>query len=53
MYRLGFPSLCLQDSPLGVRYADLVSAFPSGITTGATWVSSLPTYVPSSCGDGG
>ncbi|KAL4803245.1 putative beta-glucosidase E [Aspergillus unguis] len=32
-----FPSLCLQDGPLGIRYADHVSAFPAGITTGATW----------------
>ncbi|GFN12275.1 hypothetical protein AtubIFM54640_009537 [Aspergillus tubingensis] len=32
-----FPSLCLQDGPLGLRYADLISAFPAGITTGATW----------------
>lgn len=23
-----FPSLCLQDGPLGVRYADLITAFP-------------------------
>ena len=35
--RLGFRSLCLQDSPLGVRFADFVSAFPAGITIGATW----------------
>ncbi|KAJ5595411.1 CAZyme family GH3 [Penicillium hispanicum] len=32
-----FPSLCLQDGPLGLRYADNISAFPAGITTGATW----------------
>lgn len=31
------PSLCLQDGPLGLRYADNISAFPAGITTGATW----------------
>lgn len=35
--RLGFKALCLQDSPLGVRFADYVSAFPSGVTIGATW----------------
>lgn len=34
--RLGFPRLCLQDSPLGVASADFVTAFPAGITTGAT-----------------
>ncbi|KAJ6021192.1 hypothetical protein N7540_006696 [Penicillium herquei] len=34
---VGFPSLCLQDGPLGIRYADNITAFPAGITTGATW----------------
>lgn len=34
---VGFPSLCLQDGPLGIRYADNVTAGPSGITVGATW----------------
>lgn len=32
-----FPSLCLQDGPLGIRDADNITAFPAGITTGATW----------------
>ncbi|KAI2787261.1 putative beta-glucosidase E [Penicillium oxalicum] len=32
-----FPSLCLQDGPLGLRFADNITAFPAGITTGATW----------------
>ncbi|KAH1342835.1 hypothetical protein KXW65_007431 [Aspergillus fumigatus] len=32
-----FPSLCLQDGPQGLRFADHVSAFPAGITTGSTW----------------
>ncbi|KAF8476248.1 putative beta-glucosidase F [Kalaharituber pfeilii] len=35
--RLGFPSLCAQDGPLGLRFNDLNTAFPAGITTGATW----------------
>ncbi|KAJ7702117.1 glycoside hydrolase superfamily [Mycena olivaceomarginata] len=35
--RLGWDGLCLQDSPLGVRIADLVSAFPAGINAAATW----------------
>ncbi|KAK3117357.1 cytoskeletal protein binding [Teratosphaeriaceae sp. CCFEE 6253] len=35
--RLGFKALCLQDSPLGVRFADFVSAFPAGGTIAATW----------------
>ncbi|KAI9805035.1 MAG: hypothetical protein M1833_006339 [Piccolia ochrophora] len=32
-----FPSLCLQDGPLGIRFADRITQFPAGITTGATW----------------
>ena len=39
--RLGFPQLCLQDSALGVSSADNVTAFPAGITTGATWDKAL------------
>ena len=35
--RLGFRALCLQDSPLGVRNADYVSAFPAGVTIASTW----------------
>lgn len=31
----------MQDSPLGVRFADWVSAFPSGQTTAATWDRTL------------
>ncbi len=34
---VGFPSLCLQDGPLGIRFSDHITAFPSGITVGATW----------------
>ncbi|EPQ55735.1 glycoside hydrolase family 3 protein [Gloeophyllum trabeum ATCC 11539] len=30
-----------QDSPLGVRYADFVTAFPTGINTAATWNRAL------------
>ncbi|KAK3378429.1 glycoside hydrolase superfamily [Podospora didyma] len=39
--RLGFPQLCLQDSALGVASADNVTAFPAGITTGATFDKAL------------
>lgn len=39
--RLGFPQLCLQDGPLGVRTTEGVTAFPAGITTGATWNKEL------------
>lgn len=34
---INYPSLCLQDSPLGVRFAHPVTAFPAGINAGATW----------------
>ncbi|KAI4866509.1 glycoside hydrolase family 3 protein [Hypoxylon rubiginosum] len=39
--RLGFRSLCMQDSPLGIRFADYVSAFSSGQTVAATFDRSL------------
>ncbi|KAL1688130.1 glycoside hydrolase family 3 protein [Schizophyllum commune] len=32
-----FPGLCLEDSPLGVRFADFVTAFPTAINAAATW----------------
>lgn len=35
--RLGFRSLCLQDSPVGVRYADFSSVFPAGVNVAATF----------------
>lgn len=35
--RLAFRSLCLQDSPTGVRFADQVSVFPAGVNVAATW----------------
>ncbi|KAF9056377.1 glycoside hydrolase family 3 protein [Panaeolus papilionaceus] len=38
---INFPGLCLQDSPLGIRFADLVSAFPAGINAAATWNRTL------------
>ncbi|KAI0002723.1 glycoside hydrolase family 3 protein [Xylariaceae sp. FL0662B] len=39
--RLGFRQLCLQDGPVGVRYTDLNSVFPAGISTAATWSRAL------------
>ncbi|KJZ73426.1 hypothetical protein HIM_07220 [Hirsutella minnesotensis 3608] len=35
--RLGLRALCLQDGPVGLRFSDYNSAFPSGQTVGATW----------------
>jgi beta-glucosidase len=34
---IGYPQLCLQDGPLGVRFAQGVTAFPAGIHAAATW----------------
>ncbi|KAI9697375.1 MAG: hypothetical protein M1836_004653 [Candelina mexicana] len=39
--KVGFPALCLQDGPLGLRFTDHSTAFPAGITTGATWNKDL------------
>ncbi|EOO03200.1 putative beta-glucosidase 1 precursor protein [Phaeoacremonium minimum UCRPA7] len=39
--RLGFRSLCMQDSPMGVRLSDYNSAFPSGQTAAATFDKGL------------
>ncbi|KAI9689238.1 MAG: hypothetical protein M1822_000976 [Bathelium mastoideum] len=39
--RFGIPNLCLQDSALGVDDTDGNTAFPAGITTGATWDKEL------------
>lgn len=38
---VGFPQLQLQDGPLGLRFADNATAFPAGITVGATWSKEL------------
>lgn len=38
---VGFPMLCLQDGPLGIRFADNATAWPAGITVGATWNKDL------------
>jgi beta-glucosidase len=37
--RVGFPGLCLHDGTSGVRFADGVNAWPSGVHMGATWVA--------------
>ncbi|KIK00093.1 glycoside hydrolase family 3 protein [Laccaria amethystina LaAM-08-1] len=33
----GWPGLCLEDSPLGVRLADFVTAFPAGVNAAASF----------------
>jgi beta-glucosidase len=38
---IGYPALCLQDSPLGVRYVQGVTAFPAGVQAASTWNTSL------------
>lgn len=35
---LDYPGLCLEDSPIGVRDADFVTAFPAGINAATTYV---------------
>ncbi|EGX89658.1 beta-glucosidase 2 precursor [Cordyceps militaris CM01] len=39
--RVGFPMLCLEDGASGIRQADHVTAFPGGITAGATFDKTL------------
>ena len=39
-----FPGLCLEDSPLGVRAADFVTAFPAGINAATTSVLRLSIF---------
>lgn len=35
--RVGFPGLCLNDGPAGVRGTELVSGFASGVHVAASW----------------
>lgn len=35
--RLGIPSICVNDGPLGVGNADLVSSFPPGLSVGSSF----------------
>ncbi|KXT17885.1 hypothetical protein AC579_5921 [Pseudocercospora musae] len=35
--RIGFPGICLNDGPSGVRAAENVSGFPAQISIGASW----------------
>lgn len=38
---IGYPELCLQDSPLGIRFGGSVTAFTPGIQAAATWDTAL------------
>ncbi|KAH6917184.1 cellulose-binding beta-glucosidase [Coprinopsis sp. MPI-PUGE-AT-0042] len=38
---INFPGLCLQDGPLGVRFADLISVFPSALNVASTFNRTL------------
>lgn len=39
--RFQIPELCLQDGPLGVRFADYITAYPAGITAGSSFNKEL------------
>ena len=39
--RFGFPGLCLQDGPAGIRATDMVTSFPAGIHLGSSWNTTL------------
>lgn len=39
--KIGYPSLCLQDGPLGIRFAQGVTAFPAGVQAASTWDKNL------------
>ncbi|KAG6041144.1 hypothetical protein E4U41_005868 [Claviceps citrina] len=41
IFMVGFPQLCLNDGQSGIRQADHVTAFPGGVTTGATFDKTL------------
>ncbi|KAF9476635.1 glycoside hydrolase family 3 protein [Pholiota conissans] len=36
-----WPGLCLEDSPLGVRFGDFVTSFPAGINAASSWNRAL------------
>lgn len=41
--RLGFPGMCLQDGPAGVKGAEGVNGYPAGLHIGARYP---PTFIP-------
>ncbi|KFY35353.1 hypothetical protein V494_05986 [Pseudogymnoascus sp. VKM F-4513 (FW-928)] len=38
---IGYPQLCLQDGPLGIRNVQGVTAFPAGVQAASTWDRAL------------
>lgn len=50
--RLGFPGLCFEDAPSGIRGADFVSAFPAGSHLGQTWDKQYMYDYGKAMGDG-
>ncbi|KAL1886965.1 hypothetical protein Cpir12675_006805 [Ceratocystis pirilliformis] len=49
--RVGFPGLCTDDAGNGLRNADFVSAWPSGIHVGASWNRNLSYFRAYGMGD--
>ncbi|KAI1853966.1 hypothetical protein JX266_001107 [Neoarthrinium moseri] len=49
--RLGIPSLCFADAPLGVRGQEFVSSFPAQIHVAATWDRQLMYQYGKALGD--
>lgn len=49
--RLAFNSMCLQDSPNGVRLTDFASMYPSGVSLAATWSRELVETVGFAMGE--
>ncbi|KAJ3282917.1 hypothetical protein HK104_010649 [Borealophlyctis nickersoniae] len=39
--KIGFPGLCLQDGPAGIRFADNVSVFGASMNVASTWDKTL------------
>ncbi|KGO49338.1 hypothetical protein PEX2_052250 [Penicillium expansum] len=49
--RLGFPGMCVQDGPNGIKGVDLVNGYPSGIHVGASWNKSLAYHQAKAIGN--
>lgn len=38
---IGFPGICVNDGPAGVRGVELVNAYPAGLSVAASWNTEL------------